>query len=163
MAEEKQQAPEQQFVIQKIYLKDVSFESPNAPAVFGGGDEDKNKWQPEVNVQINGANQSVGQDLYEAVLTITVTAKHDKKIAFLVEVKQAGLFMASGFPEQEMESMLRAYCLETLFPFARETISSLVTNGGFPQLLLAPVNFNALFAQQMQQQQAATADQDTAH
>lgn len=163
MAEENQQAPERQFVIQKIYLKDVSFESPNAPAVFGGGDWDKDKWQPDINVQINGANQGVGQDLYEAVLTITVTAKQNKKTAFLAEVKQAGLFMASGFPEQEMEAMLRAYCLETLFPFAREAVSSLVINGGFPPLLLSPVNFNALFTQQMQQQQAATADQDTAH
>lgn len=162
MAEENQnqQAAEQQFVIQKIFLKDVSFESPNAPAVFS---DDAGTWQPEINVQINSANQSVGQDLYEVVLTITVTAKQNKKTAFLVEVKQAGLFTVSGFPEENIAGMLGAYCPETLFPFAREAVSSLVTNGGFPPLLLAPVNFNALFTQHMQQQQAATADQDTAH
>jgi preprotein translocase subunit SecB len=159
MAEENQQA-EQQFVIQKVYLKDVSFESPNSPAVFSG---DAGAWQPEINVQINSANQNVGQDIYEVVLTVTVTAKQDNKTAFLVEVKQAGLFTMSGFPEENMAGMLGAYCPETLFPFAREAVSNLVTNGGFPQLLLTPVNFNALFTQHMQQQQAATADQDTAH
>lgn len=161
MADENQQAAEQQFVIQKIYLKDVSFESPNAPAVFGG--DDAGAWKPEINVQINSGNQTVGQDLYEVVLTITVTAKQNKKTAFLAEVKQAGLFTVSGFPEQNMAGMLAAYCPETLFPFAREAISSLVTNGGFPQLLLTPVNFNALFTQHMQQQQATAAAEETAH
>lgn len=154
------QAAAQQFAIQKIFLKDVSFESPNAPAVFS---DDTGTWKPEINIQINSANQSVGQDLYEVVLTITVTAKQNKKTAFLVEVKQAGLFTMSGFPEENIAGMLGAYCPETLFPFAREAVSSLVTNGGFPPLLLTPVNFNALFTQHMQQQQAATADQDTAH
>lgn len=162
MAEENQQTTEQQFVIQKIYLKDVSFESPNAPAVFSS-DGNENNWKPEINVQINSGNQSVGQDIYEIVLTITVTAKQNKKTAFLVEVKQAGLFTVKGFPEENMAGMLGAYCPETLFPFAREVVSSLVTNGGFPPLLLTPVNFNALFTQHMQQQQAAAADQDTAH
>jgi preprotein translocase subunit SecB len=162
MAEEdqNQQAAEQQFVIQKIFLKDVSFESPNAPAVFG---DDNGAWQPEINVQINSANKSVGQDLYEVVLTITATAKQNKKTAFLVEVKQAGLFTMSGFPEENIAGMLGAYCPETLFPFAREAVSTLVTNGGFPPLLLTPVNFNALYTQHLQQQQAATVDQDTAH
>lgn len=160
MAEENQQTAEQQFVIQKIYLKDVSFESPNAPAVFAG---DASAWQPEINVQINSGNQGVGQDLYEVVLTITVTAKQDNKTAFLAEVKQAGLFTISGMPEENMGGMLGAYCPETLFPFAREAVSSLVTNGGFPPLLLTPVNFNALYTQHMQQQQVAAAEQDTAH
>ncbi len=162
MAEEdqNQQAAAQQFVVQKIFLKDVSFESPNAPAVFS---DDTGTWQPEINVQINSANQNVGQDLYEVVLTITVTAKQNKKTAFLAEVKQAGLFTVSGFSDESKGGMLGAYCPETLFPFAREAVSNLVTNGGFPQLLLTPVNFNALYTQHMQQQQAATADQDTAH
>ena len=96
-------------------------------------------------------------------MTLTITAKQDKKTAFLVEVKQAGIFTISGIPEDNMPGMLSAYCPETLFPFAREVVSSLVSNGGFPQLLLAPVNFNALFTQHAQQQQAASADQDTAH
>ncbi len=161
MAEENQdQQAAQQFVVQKIFLKDVSFESPNAPAVFS---DDSGAWQPEINVQINSANQSVGQDLYEVVLTITVTAKQNKKTAFLAEVKQAGLFTMSGFTDESKGGMLGAYCPETLFPFAREAVSNLVTNGGFPQLLLTPVNFNALYTQHLQQQQAASAEQDTAH
>lgn len=95
-------------------------------------------------------------------MTITVTAKHGDKTAFLVEVKQAGIFMLSGFPQENMPGMLKAYCPETLFPFAREVIADLVSKGGFPQLLLAPVNFNALYTQQMQQA-ADQAAQDTAH
>lgn len=166
MAEENenqnQQTTGQQFIIQKIYLKDVSFESPNAPSVFSN-DGDASNWKPEINVQINSGNQSVGQGIYEVVLTITVTAKQNKKTAFLVEVKQAGLFTVSGFPEENVAGMLGAYCPETLFPYAREAVSTLVTNGGFPPLLLTPVNFNALYTQHMQQKQTATADQDTAH
>lgn len=166
MAEENQeaqgqpqgQAQDQQFSIQKLYVKDVSFESPNAPVVFTDGE-----WQPEVNVQLNSSNQSVGQDTFEVDLKITVTAKQNKKTAFLVEVTQSGIFTISGFEQDNLKGMLGAYCPETMFPFAREAISELVTKGGFPPLLLAPVNFNALYMQQVQQQQAATAAQDTAH
>ena len=160
MADEEQQDAGQQFVIQKLYLKDVSFESPNSPDFFNGA---VNEWQPEINLQVNSANKKIADDLYEVVLTLTITAKQEKKTAFLVEVKQAGLFTISGLPEQNMPGMLSAYCPETLFPFAREVVSSLVTNGGFPQLVLAPVNFNAMFQQHAQQQQTASADQDTSH
>jgi preprotein translocase subunit SecB len=160
MAEENQQAADHQFAIQKIFLKDVSFESPNSPAVFG---EDANAWKPEISVQINSANQNVGQDLYEVVLTVTVTAKQNDKTAYLVEVKQAGLFSMVGFNEESIAGMLAAYCPETLFPFAREAVSSLVTKGGFPMFMLAPVNFNALYTQHLQQKQAEAAAQDTAH
>lgn len=148
----------QQFAIQKIYLKDASVESPNSPQVFSNGD-----WNPEINVQINSNNQSVGEDTYEVVLTITVTATQEKNTAFLVEVKQAGVFTIAGFTDENMAGMVGAYCPETLFPYAREVISDLVTKGGFPQLLLAPVNFNALFAQQMQQQTASDSTENTAH
>ncbi|NOQ88614.1 MAG: protein-export chaperone SecB [Gammaproteobacteria bacterium] len=148
----------QQFSIQKIYLKDVSFESPNSPQAFTNGE-----WQPQINVQINSSNQAIADDIYEVVLDITVTAKHEEKTAFLVEVKQAGIFTISGFPQENMGGMVGAFCPETLFPFAREAISELVSKGGFPQLLLAPVNFNALYTQQMQQQAAAQAEEDTAH
>lgn len=148
---------EQQFAIQKIYLKDVSFESPNAPQVFSNND-----WQPEINVQINSGNSSIGTNSYEVVLNITVTAKKDDKTAFLAEVKQAGIFAISGFPDENLAGMLGAYCPETLFPFAREALAELIAKGGFPQLLLAPVNFNALYTQHIQQQQAA-ASQGTAH
>jgi preprotein translocase subunit SecB len=148
----------QQFAIQKIYLKDVSFESPNSPQAFTDGN-----WQPQINVQLNSSNQSIADDTYEVVLDITVTAKHEDKTAFLVEVKQAGIFTISGFPQENMGGMVGAFCPETLFPFAREAISELVSKGGFPPLLLAPVNFNALYTQQVQQQATAQAEEDTAH
>jgi len=152
----------QQFVIQKIYLKDASFESPNSPQAFTEGD-----WTPQINVQINSSNQQLTQDVFEVVLDITVTAKHDEKTAFLVEIKQAGIFTISGFPQENMGGMIGAFCPETLFPYAREVISEMVSKGGFPQLLLAPVNFNALYTQQMQQQaagaEAESASKETAH
>ena len=161
MAEENQpaqgQSQEQQFSIQKLYLKDVSFESPNAPAVFTEGE-----WQPEVNIQLNSSNQSIGQNNYEVDLKITVTAKQNKKTAFLVELTQAGIFTISGFDQENLKGMLGAFCPETMFPFAREAIAELVSKGGFPPLLLAPVNFNALYMQQAQQQ-AAAAPQEKAH
>ncbi len=147
----------QQFAIQKIYLKDVSFESPNSPQSFTNGE-----WQPQINVQINSSNQTIAENVYEVVLNITVTAKHEEKTAFLAEVKQAGIFTMVGFPEENVGGMIGAYCPEVLFPFAREAISELVSKGGFPQLLLAPVNFNALYTQQMQQQAEATTE-ETAH
>jgi len=166
MAEENQpaqgqpegQAQEQQFSIQKLYLKDVSFESPNVPTVFTDSE-----WQPEVNIQLNSSNQSIGQDAFEVDLKITVTAKQNKKTAFLVELTQSGIFTVAGFEQDNLRGMLGAFCPETLFPFAREAIAELVSKGGFPPLLLAPVNFNALYMQQTQQQQTAAAAQDTAH
>ena len=158
MTEENQQAAEQQFAIQKIYLKDVSFESPNAPSVFADGE-----WKPEINLQLNRSHQVIGQDVYEVVLNITITAKQNEQTAFLVEVKQAGLFTLSGFPKENIEGMLGAYCPETLFPFAREAVADFVNKGGFPPFILTPINFNAVYTQQLQQQQAAAVDQDTAH
>jgi preprotein translocase subunit SecB len=161
MAEENQQnanAQEQQFSIQKIYVKDASFESPNAPTVFADG-----AWAPEVNLQINTTHNSVGNNAFEVNLKITVTAKQNTKTAFLVEITQSGIFGMAGFPQEQLAGMLGAFCPETLFPFAREVISDLVVKGGFPQLLLAPVNFNALYTQHLQQQQAASATQNTAH
>ncbi len=148
---------EQQFAIQKIYLKDVSFESPNSPQSFTDGE-----WKPQVSVNLNSSNQTIAPDTYEVVLSITVTAKQNDKMAFLVEIKQAGIFTIAGFPEENLAGMIGAYCPESLFPFAREAISEMVSKGGFPQLLLAPVNFNALFTQQ-QQQAAEQTDPETAH
>jgi len=144
MSEEQAQ---QQFSIQKIYLKDVSFESPNAPVVFTDGE-----FQPEINVQINTEAKTVSEGLHEVTLTVTVTAKQNDKTAFLAEVKQSGLFQMTGFEQEQMGGMLGAYCPEALFPFARETIADLVAKGGFPQVLLAPVNFNAMYMQHQQQQ-----------
>lgn len=151
-----EQKTEQVFNIDKIYTKDISFESPNAPAIFSNSE-----WKPEINVQLNTNHTTVGDDVYEVVLKLTVTAKQGETTAFLVEVQQAGVFTIKGFAQEQLNGMLGAYCSESLFPFAREAIASLVANGGFPQLILAPVNFNALYQQHMQQQ-AATAE-GTAH
>jgi len=153
MSEEQAQ---QQFAIQKIFVKDVSFESPNAPAVFTEAE-----WKPEVNVQLNTEAKAISDDLHEVTLTVTVTAKQLEKTAFLVEVKQSGIFHMTGFPEDQKGGMLGAYCPETLFPYAREAISDLVTKGGFPQMLLSPVNFNALYMQHQQQQQAQASAETT--
>ncbi len=159
MSEE--QAPQQQFSIQKIFIKDVSFESPNAPEVFTEAE-----WQPEVNVQINTEAKVLNANLHEVVLTVTITAKQQEKTAFLVEVKQSGLFQMDGFPQEQLGGMLGAYCPEILFPYAREAISDLVAKGGFPQMLLSPVNFNALYMQHQQQQAekaAGDSSAETAH
>ena len=149
----------QQFSIQKIFLKDVSFESPNSPGVFSDGE-----WKPEVNVQINTEVKGISEELHEVTLTVTVTAKQKDQTAFLVEVKQSGIFQLAGFAQEQLGGMLGAYCPETLFPYAREAISDLVTKGGFPQMLLSPVNFNALYMQHQQQaQQKEENPAETAH
>lgn len=149
----------QQFAIQKIYIKDVSFESPNAPQAFTD-----TEWQPNINVQINSGNRTIAEGVYEVTVKVTVTAEHKEKTAFLVEVEQAGIFAVSGFSDENLGGMLGAYCPETLFPYAREAVSELISKGGFPPLLLAPVNFNALYTQQLQQQaEAAQSESDTAH
>ncbi len=141
-------APTREFGLQRIYLKDVSLETPNSPEIF------KQAWRPEVSVNLNSEAKPLAEDLFEVVLTVTVTAKQDDKTAYLVEVQQAGLFGARGFPAQEMGPMLGSFCPNILFPFAREAISDLVVKGGFPQMLLAPVNFDALYTKHVQEQQA---------
>ena len=149
----------QQFAIQKIYIKDVSFESPNAPQAFTD-----TEWQPNINVQINSGNSVIADNTYEVSVKVTVTATHNEKTAFLVEVDQAGIFTVSGFSDENLGGMLGAYCPETLFPYAREAVSELISKGGFPPLLLAPVNFNALYTQKLQQQaQASQPEQETSH
>lgn len=137
---------QQEFIIQKIYTKDVSFETPNSPAIF------QEEWSPETNVELGNIAQQVAEDVYEVVLTITVTAKIKDKSAFLVEVTQAGLFHMKGFTPEQLNGTLATYCPTILFPYAREAISDLVGKGGFPQLLLSPVNFDALYAQHLEQQ-----------
>ena len=144
------------FVIQKLYLKDVSFESPNSPAVFS-----EKEWAPEINVQLNTESKNMEGNVYETVLKITVTASQDDTTAFLVELEQAGVFTLEGFNEEEQAGMLGSYCPNVLFPYAREAISELVGKGGFPQLLLAPVNFDALYQQHLQQQNASA--EETTH
>lgn len=155
---EENQAAEQVFEISKLYMKDVSFESPHTPSIFTDGE-----WSPEMSVQINGANTSLADDFYESVLTVTVTVKQNEKTAFLIEVQQAGVFVIKGYPEDSVQGILATHCLEILFPYAREEVSSLVLNGGFPQLILSPVNFNALYQQQLEAQKATSEQKEAAH
>ena len=140
-------ASEKQFAIQKIYTKDISFETPNAPKVF------TLKWEPSLDLNLGTNVETLENSMYEVVLTITVTVKIGDSAAYLVEVKQAGIFSIAGFSEQEMGPMLGSFCPNVLFPYAREVVSDLVNKGGFPQLILAPVNFDALYVQHLQQSQ----------
>jgi len=146
------QADQKQFSIQKIYVKDMSFETPNSPAIF------THDWKPEINLELNSLGRKVADGVHEVVLSLTVTAKLGDTTAYLVEVKQAGIFTVQGFDESELAPMLGAFCPGTLFPYARETVTDLVARGGFPQLVLAPINFDAMYAQQIQSVEAQVTD-----
>lgn len=136
----------QELNIHNIYLKDVSFESPNSPHVFATSEPPK----IELNLSIN--SQMIQEETYEVVLGVTVTAKTGEKTAFLVELKQAGVFSLRGFDQENIGPMLGIYCPNVLFPYAREAVANLISKGGFPQLLLEPVNFEALYAHHVKQQ-----------
>ena len=159
MTEENNQAPVgdgPHFGIVRVYLKDVSFETPNSPEVF------RQDFKPDVNLQLNTSVNRLDGDLFEVVLNVTVTSKQEDKTGFLVEVQQAGIFELKGYDEAQQGSVLGAYCPNTLYPFAREAISDLVVKGGFPQLLLSPINFDALYAQKMHQMEAPAAASEQA-
>ncbi|QMV13080.1 protein-export chaperone SecB [Vibrio spartinae] len=141
-----QQEPQQNFAIQRIYLKDVSFEAPNSPVIF------QKDWNPNVNLDLDTQNRELGDGIYEVILRLTVTVKNEDETAFLCEVQQAGIFSAEEMEPGQLAHCLGAFCPNILFPYARETISSLVVKGTFPQLNLAPVNFDALFMNYLQQQ-----------
>ncbi len=143
---DKKAAQQQVFRIQRVYLKDASFESPMTPAMFIGSPN----WKPQVALQINTESVQLENDMLETVLNVQVTVKSEEKTIYLVEVKQAGLFILQGFDDATKAGMLGTYCPNILFPFAREEIASLVSKGGFPQLLLDPVNFDALYAQHLE-------------
>ena len=152
MAEE-QTIPEKQFSIQKIYTKDMSFETPNTPKIF------TEKWEPMVDFNLGSNVQPLENGLYEVALTVTITVKSEDKTAYLVEINQAGIFTLIGFSDEELSPMLGSFCPTILFPYAREAVSDLVAKGGFPQLILAPVNFDALYAQHIQAQEQAPASE----
>ncbi|MGD8932872.1 MAG: protein-export chaperone SecB [Chromatiales bacterium] len=142
--EAKQDEPKREFSLQRIYTKDVSFETPNSPAVF------KMTWKPETTINLNTGVTKLEENLFEIVLTVTITTKLEEQTAYLAEVKQAGIFGIKGFPEQEVGPLLGSYCPNLLFPYVREVVSDLVTKGSFPQMVLQPVNFDALYAQHQQ-------------
>jgi preprotein translocase subunit SecB len=145
MSEAKQDQTQREFAMQRVYTKDVSFETPGGATIF------QQEWKPETKVNLNTEMQKLGDGVYEVVLTVTVTTSLGEQTAYLVEVKQAGIFTINGFSDQEMGPMIGAFCPNQLFPFVREVISDLVTKGSFPQLVLQPVNFDALYAQHQQE------------
>lgn len=137
---------EASFTIQRIYTKDVSFEAPKTPQVF------QKEWKPEVNMELNSQAEALSDDVYEVCLRVTLTAKLDDEVAFLCEVKQAGIFTIGGLEGNQLAHCLQAYCPNILYPYARECVSSLIGRGSFPPVTLAPVNFDALFMSYLQQQ-----------
>ncbi|MCB1801518.1 MAG: protein-export chaperone SecB [Gammaproteobacteria bacterium] len=153
------EAQERQFGIQRIYIKDISFESPNAPNIF------TQNWTPQINVGLATEVTDVGNGSKELALKVTVNAKHEGKTVFLVEVVQAGVFTVQGFSDEETDQVMRIGAANVIFPYARETVSDLVARGSFPQFMLQPVNFEALYAQQQQQaaQAAAGGKSDSTH
>jgi len=144
-----QSKAERKFNIQRIYTKDISFESPNSPEVF------TMDWKPSINVNLGTATKRLNDDHFEVVLTVTVTAAQNDNTSFLAEVQQAGIFQIAGIPDEEMGPMMGIFCPNILFPYAREVVSDLVSRGSFPQFVLAPVNFEAIYAQQAQQKSEA--------
>ena len=149
MAENQQE--QAQFALQRIYVKDLSFESPKSPEMFQA------QWQPEVKLDLNTSNRQLQDDMFEVVLSLTITVQNgaddNKETAFLAEVQQAGVFLVKGLADEELHRTLGAFCPNILFPYAREAIDSLVLRGSFPPLMLAPVNFDALYMQALEQQQ----------
>lgn len=139
--------PEKQLILQKIYVKDLSFESPKAPQVFNS------QVSPQTQLNMRSNAREIAQNTQEVTLTLTVEAKEQDSTLFLVEVAQAGIFTLQGYNEQERAMLIGSYCPSTLYPYAREAISDIVVKGGFPQLLLQPINFDALYAQALQQRE----------
>lgn len=156
MAEEQQQ-PQPVFTIEKIYVKDLSLEVPNAPQVFLERDT------PRVDVQLSTEAKPLDDGHYEVALSITTTATLKEKTVFLVEAHQAGIFQIRNLPKESLDLVLSITCPNILFPYARETVSDAITRSGFPAFLLAPVNFEALYQQRMQQQPAQSEAAPTTH
>ena len=143
-----------QFEIQKIYVKNISLESPNSPQVF------REQWKPAVHMDIANSADELGDSLYEVTLSVTATVSHEEKTIYLVEVQQAGIFLMADFPREIIGRMVATVCPNIMFPYVREVVSDLVTRAGFPQLLLAPVNFDALY---LQHQQKVAAEKEKQH
>lgn len=145
---------DKRIAIQKVYLKDFSFESPRSPEVFTAGE-----WNPKTNLNLRSAHAPLSDDMHEVVLTITVETKHDDKTLFLIELHQAGLFQITGYNEQEFQAIVGSYCPGLLFPYARESIAGMVSKGGFPEFILQPINFDVLYAEGRKQAMAKAAEQ----
>jgi len=138
-----------QLAIQKIYIKDLSFEAPNTPAVF------TEKLNPAVDIHFSSEAKDLGENQHEVVLSVTVTVNQEQRNVYLIEVMQAGIFTISGFSGEQLPAILATACPNILFPYAREVVSDIVTKGGFPQILLSPVNFDMVYAQELKRRQQA--------
>ena len=136
-------------------MKDFSFESPQAPAVFRGND-----WKPQTNLNLRSAHHDVDENLHEVVLTLTVDAKDDDTTLFLVEIQQAGIFEIVGYDKEELGAIVGSFCPNILFPYAREAIAGIIQKGGFPEFILQPINFDALYMQSRQQAAQQEAQQE---
>ena len=157
MADEEQGA-EKRLLIGKIYAKDFSFESPCAPEVFRQSD-----WKPKTELNIRSSHTAIEDSHHEIVLTITVEAKAEDKTIFLIELQQAGLFEIAGYDGEELSAILGSFCPNILFPYARESIAALIQKGGFPEFILQPINFDALYLQAKQQQAVAQSEAAEKH
>lgn len=147
-----QEQAQQQFVMQRIYTKDLSFESPATPEIF------KKQWQPKVNVDLNTKSGAIDEEgNFEVILTVTITATVEDETAFLIEVQQAGIFFIKGFEAEDLRRVLGTAAPNILFPYARETIDTICVKGAFPAVMLAPVNFDALYQQALAQADGAGA------
>lgn len=149
MADEEQKPAEKQIAIQKIYIKDFSFESPRSPQIF-----QKTDWAPKTNLNLRSTHTAATEAAHEVVLTLTIEAKEGEDTVFLIELQQAGLFHIVGYSEDELKAVIGSFCPNILFPYARETIANTVAKGGFPEFILQPINFDALYAHGMAQAQA---------
>lgn len=158
MTDKKKADKEKRLSIVKIFQKDFSFESPQAPKVFNSGE-----WKPKTNLNLRSKHSVVDGDLHEVVLTITVEAKDEDTTLFLVELHQAGLFEISGYEGEEFDAIVGSYCPNLLFPYARESIAAAIQKGGFPEFVLQPINFDSLYMQSRQQQAAAEAEDSEKH
>lgn len=147
-----------QFALQRIYIKDASFEAPNTPRTF------TQEWKPEIKLDLNSGARKVDEGFYEVSVKVTITATNGEETAFLVEMMQCGLFAIQNIPEDQLQPMLGAMCPNILFPYLRESVDAMVVKGGFPALMLAPINFDALYQQRVQQaqQQAEQAQNEEA-
>ncbi|MFD0966920.1 protein-export chaperone SecB [Seminibacterium arietis] len=156
VATEEQSAQEAMLQIQRIYTKDISFEAPNLPHIF------QQEWKPNLKFDLSTETTQVGENLYEVCLNISVetTLEDSNDVAFICEVKQAGIFAISGLEEMQMAHCLTSQCPNMLFPYARELVASLVNRGTFPALNLSPVNFDALFVDYLERQQKQAEQQD---
>lgn len=145
------QSAQPQMTLQKLFVKDSSFEAPNAPHIYREMGETEQ--EPQVELNVGHSSNQLSEGVHEVVLTLTVTCKLGERTAYLAEVQQAGIFGLGGFNDQEMGQILGSYCPNVLFPYGRQAISAMVSQGGFPPFLLQPINFDALYAEQQQRRE----------